>query len=258
MVEKEFDFASLLEQKIKATNRTTRAVRALVLFLFIQLAFLTLANIFWQVGLAFPDEDNCNIFGCQPYAFFPISAGVLIVSGVVVASLVGWGELEMSQVPKVAIWPKSPYWALVVDELPDGMSIFEALARFGVSVYFYSFALLVGPAFFSGIIEYGFDSVLDIFWLLMLILVTLAASASGALARNKYNLAMGLSIALAVFALVGVGQDESLDSFIFDWDAFLFGYDAWASYFDFLRFWPIIGLGLVIAGRIYRSRIRKS
>jgi hypothetical protein len=258
MVEREFDFASLLEQRVKATNRTTRAVRSLVLFLFIQLAFLTLAYIFWQVGLAFPDEENCNIFGCRPYPFFPIAAGVLIATGLVVASLVGWGELGMSQVPKVANWPKSTYWALLVDELPDGMSIYEALARFGASVYFYSFALLVAPTFFTDIFEYGFDSVLDVFWLLMFILVTLAASASSAIARNKYNLALGLSIALAIFALVGVAQDESLGVFIMNWDAFLFGYDSWESYFDFLRFWPILGLGLVIGGRIHRSRTQQS
>jgi|688.fasta_scaffold132927_3 hypothetical protein len=90
--------AKLLEKNIEASNRTTHAVRALVRFLFIQLAFLTAAFVLWQIGLAFPDENNCTAFGCEPNGFVSILVLALIIAGVVLSSKAGWDELELSNV----------------------------------------------------------------------------------------------------------------------------------------------------------------
>jgi hypothetical protein len=90
--------AKLLEKNIEASNRTTHAVRALVRFLFIQLAFLTAAFVLWQIGLAFPDEDNCTAFGCEPNGFVSFLVLGLIITGVVLSSKAGWDELELSDV----------------------------------------------------------------------------------------------------------------------------------------------------------------
>ena len=90
--------AKLLEKNIEASNRTTHAVRALVRFLFIQLAFLTAAFVLWQIGLAFPDEDTCTAFGCEPHVFVSFLVLALIISGVVLSSKAGWDELELSNV----------------------------------------------------------------------------------------------------------------------------------------------------------------
>jgi hypothetical protein len=90
--------AKLLEKSIAASNRTTHAVRALVRFLFIQLAFLTAAFVFWQVGLAFPDEDNCTPFGCEPHVSVSFLVIALVIAGVVLSSTAGWYELGLSNV----------------------------------------------------------------------------------------------------------------------------------------------------------------
>jgi hypothetical protein len=90
--------AKLLEKNIEASNRTTHAVRALVRFLFIQLAFLTAAFVLWQIGLAFPDENNCTAFGCEPNGFVSFLVLALIIAGVVLSSKAGWDELELSDV----------------------------------------------------------------------------------------------------------------------------------------------------------------
>jgi hypothetical protein len=88
--------AKLLEKNIEASNRTTHAVRALVRFLFIQLAFLTAAAVIWQLGLAFPDEDTCSIVGCEPYGFVSAFVVLLVIAGVIISSFAGWSELELS------------------------------------------------------------------------------------------------------------------------------------------------------------------
>jgi hypothetical protein len=88
--------AKLLEKNIEASNRTTHAVRALVRFLFIQLAFLTAAFVLWQIGLGFPDENNCTAFGCEPNGFVSFLVLALIIAGVVLSSKAGWDELELS------------------------------------------------------------------------------------------------------------------------------------------------------------------
>jgi hypothetical protein len=90
--------ATLLEKNIEASNRTTHAVRALVRFLFIQLSFLTAAFVVWQIGLAFPDENNCSAFGCEPHGLVSIIVLVIVVAGVVLSSSAGWEELRLSSV----------------------------------------------------------------------------------------------------------------------------------------------------------------
>jgi hypothetical protein len=92
--------AKLLEKNIEASNRTTHAVRALVRFLFIQLAFLTAAAVIWQLGLAFPDEDSCSIVGCEPYGFVSAFVVLLVIAGVIISSFAGWSELELSAIPE--------------------------------------------------------------------------------------------------------------------------------------------------------------
>ena len=91
--------AMLLEKNIEASNRTTHAVRALVRFLFIQLAFLTAAFVLWQIGLAFPDKNNCSAFGCQPNGFVSFLVVAVIIAGVVLSSRAGWDELYHSSLP---------------------------------------------------------------------------------------------------------------------------------------------------------------
>jgi hypothetical protein len=88
--------AKLLEKNIEASNRTTHAVRAFVRFLFIQLSFLTAAAVLWQLGLAFPDENNCTAFGCQPNWFVSLLVAGLVIAGVLISSSVGWAELSLS------------------------------------------------------------------------------------------------------------------------------------------------------------------
>jgi hypothetical protein len=102
----EKDVSELLAKSITAQDRTTHAVRAFVRFLFIQLSFYTAAFMVWQIGLLFIDpSENCNIFGCTPNGFFYFVTAVLIIMGIWIASKAGWHELELSQVPKTALWP---------------------------------------------------------------------------------------------------------------------------------------------------------
>jgi hypothetical protein len=94
----EKDLATLLEKSIQAADRTTRAVRAFVRFLFIQLSFYTAAFITWQVGAAF-EEEQCTIMGCQPNAFWQTVVAILVILGIVLSSRAGWRELELSEIP---------------------------------------------------------------------------------------------------------------------------------------------------------------
>lgn len=103
----EKDMSALLEESIKASNRTTHAVRAFVRFLFIQLSFITGAYFAWQVGLAFADEDSCNAFGCQPNGFFYFLVFALVTTGVILSSRAGWHELSLSEVPGAPLKPSS-------------------------------------------------------------------------------------------------------------------------------------------------------
>lgn len=99
----------LLKKSIEASNRTTHAIRALVRFLFIQLSFLTMAFLIWQIGLQFPDEDTCTVLGCQPNWFVTFVVGALIVAGVILSSRAGWYELGLSEVPGKRTQPETKY-----------------------------------------------------------------------------------------------------------------------------------------------------
>jgi hypothetical protein len=89
----------LMEESVEASNRTTHAVRAFVMFLFIQLAFFTAAFLLWQIGVAFPDEDNCTVLGCEPHVFVLIFVALLLITGVILSSSAGWYELRKSNIP---------------------------------------------------------------------------------------------------------------------------------------------------------------
>lgn len=114
--------SKLLEKNIEAANRTTHAVRAFVRFLFIQLSFLTAAAVLWQLGLAFPDEDNCSIVGCEPNGFVTVFVVLLVIAGVLVSSIAGWSELELSNMPEEAESRNYPQSGSAVT-LPNGTKI---------------------------------------------------------------------------------------------------------------------------------------
>jgi hypothetical protein len=77
----------LLKQAIAASDRTTFAVRAFVLFLFLQLAFTSIAAVFVWFGYTSYNGFVFVIFGL-----------VIFFLGVIVSSVVGWGELGDSGV----------------------------------------------------------------------------------------------------------------------------------------------------------------
>jgi hypothetical protein len=114
--------AKLLEKNIEASNRTTHAVRAFVRFLFIQLSFLTAAAVLWQLGLAFPDENNCTAFGCAPNGFMSAFVLLLVITGLIISSIAGWSELERSNMPEEAVKKSSPQPGSSVT-LPNGTKL---------------------------------------------------------------------------------------------------------------------------------------
>jgi hypothetical protein len=77
----------LLKQAIAASDRTTFAIRAFVLFLFLQLAFTSIAAVFVWFGYT-----AYNGFG------WVIVGLVIFALGVIVSSVVGWSEIGMSGV----------------------------------------------------------------------------------------------------------------------------------------------------------------
>jgi hypothetical protein len=79
-----------LEELIRATNRTTRAVRAFVLFLFYQLTAITLSGILYLISISFPNDQN------EPNLFWGILALVVWIGGVFIGSNVGWREIRKS------------------------------------------------------------------------------------------------------------------------------------------------------------------
>jgi hypothetical protein len=86
----------LLQELIRATDRTTRAVRAFVRFLFIQLAAISLAVVVFQLGIITQDSSECAFGICQPNGFTTTVAVLIWITGVVWSSIAGWGELELS------------------------------------------------------------------------------------------------------------------------------------------------------------------
>jgi hypothetical protein len=76
---------SLLEAQIRASNRTTRAVRALVRFIFIQLLGLTIGGLIITAS-----------FSSDQQGFLTALGSLVILVSVVVSSNVGWSELALS------------------------------------------------------------------------------------------------------------------------------------------------------------------
>jgi hypothetical protein len=95
--------SELLLELVRASNRTTHAIRALVRFFFIQLAFFTLAYLLNNISNAFIDPEECARYGdsCTGNGFFSFFSFVAIVAGIIISSRVGWAELKQSDVPKV-------------------------------------------------------------------------------------------------------------------------------------------------------------
>lgn len=89
----------LLAAQIRATNRATRAIRALVRFLLVQLLFITGAAFLVFFGeLAVGDSVECTLYGddCGARPVFQILAGLTFLAGVVVSSRIAWAELALS------------------------------------------------------------------------------------------------------------------------------------------------------------------
>lgn len=83
---------SLLEESIRASNRTTHAVRAFVRFFFIQLVAITLAGfVFAFANIVDPVE---------PPAILLLIAGAIWVGGVIYSSVEGWKEVAKSDIPE--------------------------------------------------------------------------------------------------------------------------------------------------------------
>jgi hypothetical protein len=93
----------LLQELIRATDRTTRAVRAFVRFLFIQLAAISLAVVVFQLGIITQDSSECAFGICQPNGFTTTVAVLIWITGIVWSSIAGWGELELSNPESSAI-----------------------------------------------------------------------------------------------------------------------------------------------------------
>ena len=92
---------SLLIAQIAASNRTTRAVRAFVRFLFIQLIAITLALGINAMGIVFQDPSECSFGICPPNTGAQILAGLVWLIGVIWSSSAGFSELSMSDVPRL-------------------------------------------------------------------------------------------------------------------------------------------------------------
>lgn len=92
--------AQLLEQSIQAQNRTTRAVRAFVRFLFIQLSTTTLAVIIWNLAQTTVNESRCFNSGdnCSANPALILLALGVYVAGVAYSSQKGWEELKASEI----------------------------------------------------------------------------------------------------------------------------------------------------------------
>ena len=88
-ISKEDELNALIRENIRASNRTTHAVRAFVRFLFIQLSATTLAGFIFGIASSQDSPNSGLIF----------LAVVIWLVGVVWSSQAGWSELEKSNVP---------------------------------------------------------------------------------------------------------------------------------------------------------------
>ena len=85
--------------QIRATNRATRAIRALVRFLLVQLLFLTGAAVLFFLGeLTVGDSVECTLYGdeCGGRPVFQFLAGITVIVGVILSSRIAWAELALS------------------------------------------------------------------------------------------------------------------------------------------------------------------
>ena len=85
---------------VEAQNKTTHAVRAFVLFLFIQLSGITAAYVVWTLSMSFVDQQKCysNGTNCEGNAFLQIVAILIWIVSVILSSRAGWSELKKSEV----------------------------------------------------------------------------------------------------------------------------------------------------------------
>jgi hypothetical protein len=95
------DSQDLLVEVIAASNRTTRAVRAFVRFLFIQLTFTTAAVFIWNMGSQFQDPSECYAGACGPNGAALFFAVLVWIIGVISSSIAGWKELSYSDIPSL-------------------------------------------------------------------------------------------------------------------------------------------------------------
>ena len=89
----------LLAAQIRATNRTTRAIRSIVRFFLVQLVFLTAAAILFVIGdLTVEDTFECAAYGaeCGGQPAMRLLAGIIALIGVVISSRIAWAELALS------------------------------------------------------------------------------------------------------------------------------------------------------------------
>lgn len=95
------DSQDLLVEVIAASNRTTRAVRAFVRFLFIQLTATTASVFIWNLGSQFQDPSQCYAGICEPNGAALFLAVVVWIVGVIWSSFAGWTELAYSDIPSL-------------------------------------------------------------------------------------------------------------------------------------------------------------
>jgi hypothetical protein len=102
----------LLQKNIEASNRTTHAVRALVLFLFIQLTGITIALVLNSIATANYDPVRCASSGsnCEPMVWLQVVAFLVWVCAVIWSSSVGWTEIGLSRpvVRKIVLYEDRP------------------------------------------------------------------------------------------------------------------------------------------------------
>lgn len=92
---------AFLQEVIYAQNRTTHAVRALVRFLFIQLASISIAWVISSLADKSVNVYECSRTGtsCNPNGFLSFVAVVVWIVGLFISSNIGWRELNASDIP---------------------------------------------------------------------------------------------------------------------------------------------------------------
>ncbi len=100
-ISKEDELNALIRENIRASNRTTHAVRAFVRFLFIQLSATSLAAFIYGIASNTVNAGNCSRYGdnCSPNGFLLFLVVIIWLGGVIWSSQAGWSELEKSNVP---------------------------------------------------------------------------------------------------------------------------------------------------------------